>query len=148
MLHLLVNDEFVTDFLVKANLFNDFFREQCRPITNDSSLPNNQILESVTRLYDFNIDIDTIIKLICSLDPNKAQGCDRILIHMLKCYVNFKTSTCSFNNGLMNECFQNEWKKANIVPVHKKGDEQVNNYQPVSLFPICSKLFLILSLNI
>ena len=48
----------------------------------------------------------------------------------------------------MNECFQNEWKKANIVPVHKKGDEQVNNYQPVSLFPICSKLSLILSLNI
>ena len=37
----LVNNEFVTDFLVKANLFNDFFREQCRPITNDSSLPNN-----------------------------------------------------------------------------------------------------------
>ena len=38
---LLVNNEFVTDFLVKANLFNDFFRKQCRPITNDSALPNN-----------------------------------------------------------------------------------------------------------
>ena len=30
---LLVNNEFVTDFLVKANLFNDFIREQCRPMT-------------------------------------------------------------------------------------------------------------------
>ena len=81
---LLVNNKFVTDFLEKANLFNDFFREQCRPITNDSSLPNNQTLETVTRLSDINIDTDTIIKLIRSLDPNKAHGCDGISIHMLK----------------------------------------------------------------
>ena len=42
---LLVNNEFKTDFLVKANLFNDFFRGQCRPIMNDSSLSNNQTIE-------------------------------------------------------------------------------------------------------
>ena len=29
---LLVKNEFVFDFLVKTNLLNDFFREQCRPI--------------------------------------------------------------------------------------------------------------------
>ena len=28
--------------------------------------------------------------------------------------------------------FANEWKKANVVPVHKKGDKQVlRNYRPV-----------------
>ena len=80
---LLVNKEFVTDFLDKANLFNDFFRKQCRPITNDSSLPNNQTIETVTRLSDINIDTDTIIKLIRSLDPNKARDCDGISIRML-----------------------------------------------------------------
>ena len=81
---LLVNNEFVTDFLVKANLFNDFFREQCRPITNGSSPPNNQTIETVTRLSDITVDTDTIIKLIRSLDPNKAHGCDGISIRMLK----------------------------------------------------------------
>ena len=50
-LPLLLNNEFVTDFLVKGNLFNYFCREQCRPITNGSFLPNNQIIETVTRLY-------------------------------------------------------------------------------------------------
>ena len=33
-----VNNELITDFFVKANLFNGFFREQCRPIRNDSYL--------------------------------------------------------------------------------------------------------------
>ena len=33
-------------------------------------------------------------------------------------------------------------KKANVAPVFKKGDKQcVKNYRPVSLFPICSKIF-------
>ena len=79
---LFVNNEFVTDFLVRANLFNDFFREPCRPITNDSSLPNNQTIETVTRLPNINIDTDTIIKLIRLLDPSKAHGCDRISVRM------------------------------------------------------------------
>ena len=35
-----------------------------------------------------------------------------------------------------------EWKKANIVPVHKKGDKKtVINHRPVSLLPICGKIF-------
>ena len=37
--------------------------------------------------------------------------------------------------------YPDTWKKSNIVPVHKKGDKQiVNNYRPVSLLPICSKV--------
>ena len=59
---LIPSAQFVTVFLVKANLFNDYFRGQCRPITNDSFLPNNQNTETVTRLSDINIDTDTIIK--------------------------------------------------------------------------------------
>ena len=47
-----------------------------------------------------------------------------------------------FNNSVINEPFQNKWKKANIIPVHKKGDKQIiKNYRPVSLLPICSKIF-------
>ena len=33
------------------------------------------------------------------------------------------------------------WKRSNIVPVHKKGDEQiVDNYRPVSILPIFGKI--------
>ena len=38
--------------------------------------------------------------------------------------------------------FPEELKKANVVPVFKKGDKQgVQNYRPVSLLPIYSKIF-------
>ena len=38
--------------------------------------------------------------------------------------------------------FPNEWKKANVVPVHKNSDKQVlKNYRPISLLPIAGKIF-------
>ena len=44
--------------------------------------------------------------------------------------------------------FPTEWKKANVVPVHKKGYKQIlKNYQPVSLPPIGGKLFESLRYN-
>ena len=34
------------------------------------------------------------------------------------------------------------WKKSNVVPIHKRGDQQLlQNYRPVSLLPICGKIF-------
>ena len=38
--------------------------------------------------------------------------------------------------------FPQEWKKGNVVPVHKKNDKQlVKNYRRISLLPICGKMF-------
>ena len=44
--------------------------------------------------------------------------------------------------------FPAEWKKANVVPVHKKRDKQIlKNYRPVSLLPVCGKIFECLIYN-
>ena len=47
-----------------------------------------------------------------------------------------------FRNCFENQCFPNEWKKAKILPVQKKNDKQLTkNYRPVSLLPVCGKIF-------
>ena len=52
--------------------------------------------------------------------------------------------TASFNISILYKTeFYTEWKKANnVVPIHKKSDKQIlKNYRPVSLLPICGKIF-------
>ena len=47
-----------------------------------------------------------------------------------------------FRNCINNSTFPDLWKKSNICPIHKKGNKQIiNNYRPVSLLPICGKIF-------
>ena len=141
---ILVKDQLVTNFLEKANLFNEFFTQQCNTIENDSTLPNDLVFETTERISSFDISKDEITKIIRSLDPNKAHGHDGISILMLKLYGSSisKSLFLLFKHNLENESFPNEWKKANIVPIHKKGDKQlIQNYRPVSLLPIFGKIF-------
>ena len=54
-----------------------------------------------------------------------------------------------FNDCLKEGKFPSDWKKADFVPVHKKGDKPcLKNYRPISLLPICSKLSFIMFLDI
>ena len=54
-----------------------------------------------------------------------------------------------FRKYLNSGVFPDNWKKANILPVHKKGNKQlIQNYHPVSLLPISSKIFERLIFNL
>ena len=47
-----------------------------------------------------------------------------------------------FNNSLNQGIFPKPWKQANVTPIHKKGDKtDVSNYRPISVLPICGKIF-------
>ena len=44
--------------------------------------------------------------------------------------------------ALLTGVFPSEWKKGNIVSIHKKdGKKNIENYRPVSLLQICRKVF-------
>ena len=51
--------------------------------------------------------------------------------------------TMIFENLLVADIFANDWKKANIIPIHKKNNDKqiVSNYRPLFRLPICSKIF-------
>ena len=79
-----------------------------------------------------------------SLNSNKAHGHDKISIRMLKIcgYTICKPLELNFNQVRTTGVFLSEWKKGNIAPRYKKGNKQnLINYRPVSLLPICGKVF-------
>ena len=60
--------------------------------------------------------------IIRGLDPNKARRHDMIRICMLKmCDESIhKPLGYVFRASLNGECFPSEWRKASVVPIHKK----------------------------
>ena len=60
----------------------------------------------------------------------------------------YKPLEIIFNKFLETCVFPSEWKRGNIVPIHKKGDKYtLKNYRPVSLLPICGKILETLMFN-
>ena len=58
---ILVKDQLVTNFLEKANLYNEYFTQQCNTIENDSTLPNNLVFETTERIsWIFHSHVKTV----------------------------------------------------------------------------------------
>ena len=136
------NNKFVTDFKEKAELFNSFFAKQCSLIKNESKLPPRLHFLTNKRLSTVKFVNNDILKIIQNLNSSKAHGHDKISIRMLKICGN---SLCRpleliFNDCLANGIFPSDWKKGNIVPVHKKNDNQsLKNYRPILYYQYIAK---------
>ena len=77
-------------------------------------------------------------------DPAKAHGCDYISIKLFKICSESLTVPLkiTFEQSLKEGRLSEIWKKANAVPVNKKEDKNIlENYRPISLLPIFSKVF-------
>ena len=140
---LLDNNIFVTKFIDKANIFNQYFASICRPLDNGSTLP---ALNYSTHHRQSSVDFshDSITDVISKLNANKAHGADGVSIAMLKlCSKEIsKPLKLIFDYGMAVGRFPSTWKLANVQPVHKKNSRQLkSNYRPISLLPIFSKIF-------
>ena len=82
--------------------------------------------------------------MIKNLEANKSHGHDMLSIRMVKlCGESiYKPLNLIFKSCLETDQFPSDWKKANVVPVFKKGDKQLlKNYRPISLLTIIGKIF-------
>ena len=126
------------DFLVLFLLINAVLYE------NNSILPSELKLLTEHTLISCYFSEPDILQIINNQDSSKAHGHDMITIPVLKLCgeaicrpLNIIFKTC-LNTGK----FPSEWKKDNVVPIHKKDVKQnVKNYRPVSLLPIYGKIF-------
>ena len=104
-----------------------FFAKQFSIIDNSSELPLNLIKKADKFISAIILTCDDIATLIKNLEPNKAHGHDMISIRMLKLC---SKSICKPLDLIFQSCikqgkFPAEWKKANVVLVHKKGNKQI-----------------------
>ena len=83
------------------------------------------------------------MEFIPGITPWKAHGWDEISVRMIKLSDGALVlpPKIIFTNCLSRGLFPEIWKCANVVPVHKKQEKNVEgNYRPISLLPIFGKI--------
>lgn len=136
------NNCYVSSSQEKATLFNNFFLSHSDIDTSTAELPLQDNIAGET-LDNIVATEDEVRDLLQCLDVNKATGHDGISAKMLK---SAGQSIVSSLTKLINICIDkgkmpNEWKRANVLPIHKRDNKDIcGNYRPVSLLPILSKI--------
>ena len=121
----MVDDKHVTDIKTKANIFKEYFAEQCTRLKSNTVLPINQTLLTQSRFTYLDFNEEEILKIIRTLNIDKSHGqedffriiriCDKSL---LKALFFFKIQLSHFISRIYG-------KRSNITPVQKKNDKQV-----------------------
>ena len=125
----------------KANVLNCHFssvfthdEETTLPDMHPSPYPS---------LPDIDINIAGVTNLLKEVDLYKATGPDCIPAKLLKEMAEelSPSLTLIFTASLQQGKIPQDWKKALVTPIFKKGDQtNPTNYRPMSLNSICSKL--------
>ena len=130
----------------KAELFNTYFSSvftSPRSSTNPEAVTHSPPLRTELQLSDIVISVDEVTDCLKSLGTSKASSPDGIQSRLLKeCAGQIAPSLCDiFNHSLQSVRLPSEWKSANVTPIHKKQQKELaENYRPISLLPIVSKV--------
>ena len=125
----------------RAQCFNQCFASKyCDPRVD--VLPAPPVFNS-PGLSQFTVPRGRISLLLRELSAHKACGPDGLSARIIKECADVLAvpleiiCDISVNTGV----FPTVWKQANVIPVFKKGSRKLpENYRPVSLLPICSKI--------
>ena len=125
----------------KANGLNQQFQSvfssentQELPRVDDLGIPN---------LPPLMITEPGVYKLLTDLKEHKASGPDGVPARVLKHCADSVAPVLQkiFQTSIDNKYLPQDWRKANITPIYKKGDKSCPaNYRPVSLTPIPCKV--------
>jgi exonuclease III len=139
------NEKFLESPRQIANAFNDFFTDTVNETTHSSrnsgrndilSVPNSVFLNPTTPQY--------IHKIIKSLKNTNSVGYDGLSTIVIKhCSEQLMTPLSHIINlSIAQGVFPDDLKVTILKPLYKKGDrEACDNYRPIALIPVVSKIF-------
>jgi hypothetical protein len=129
-----------------ANLFNKHFTSVGRNINNKFKNLGYTFrgLRVEKSIYLTPTNKDEVISIVKSLKNSHSVGYDGVSIDVLKNSITYiaEPISAAINHCMETGYFPDELKIAKVVPLHKKNEKtNVNNYRPISILPIFSKLF-------
>ena len=130
-----------TDSKDKANILNNQFHSV---FTEEGSGTLPQLgTGQYNKMKDIYVNPNGVRSYLGKLNPNKASGPDTINARILKecCNELGDILTAIFNKSLKTGQVPDDWHKANVAPIFKKGEKyDPSNYRPVSLTCISCKV--------
>ena len=136
------NGDKVTGDGEKANCFNRYFASVYTD-ENTNEIPVLSERSGVGILNSVEITQEIVESHLNKINTSKAAGPDNLhakVLSELKYQISLPLSII-FSRSLSESKIPQDWKLANIKPLHKKGSKNlVSNYRPVSLTAICGKL--------
>lgn len=134
------NGRFRSEAPDKCEMYNQFFCAQF----SEASDYSIEIDDLDNPLCDLYISPSDVFKILSKINPHKATGPDGIDGHVLKkCAGTIHIPLAIlFNQSYQSGKIPQEWRNANVVPIHKKKDKSnVENYRPISLTCLIMKVF-------
>ena len=144
----------VSDKVKICNMFNDFFTNiginLAKNIPNAIHDPSYYLRGSfVDSMYLSPVTENEVSSLIKNL-KNSAAGWDDLAPKQMKIVSQYISRPLTYlcNLSMTKGVFPRELKVANVIPLFKAGNNMsVNNYRPVSILPVFSKIFEKLMFN-
>ena len=148
-----VNDSNIVDPKLIAEYFNDYFvnigpklASEVSDASSDQEAQNcdyNRSTLNTSFLFEY-INIDNVTTSLMNLKTKKSTGLDKIPAKVLKLSADIisPSLTYIFNRSLETGTYIDDWKKARVIPIFKSDDRRkCENYRPISILPIISKVF-------
>ena len=144
-----VGETIISDNLMIAEVFNDFFvsigpklSDEFDHVTPD--FPENLATGPESLFTLSEISEYEVFQLLNGLIISKSTGIDSIPARVLKISAEISSPSLAwiFNFCIKIGVYIDGWKKAWVIPINKtENRKKCENYRPISILPIISKIF-------
>ena len=137
------NNILVDDDSVKAELNEEFSSVFTVETDEPEDTPGLNYKLYNNTLRGLVVTESQVFNILKNLDTSKATGPDGLSARMLKeCAYEISPSLCKvFNISLSQVVLPEDWRVANVTPLHKKGSHSdTSNYRPVSITSLVCKI--------
>ena len=148
ILEIKVDDKITSNPMDIAQIINDHFTNVAQVLAQDIPVVDvnpESYLKPTDHSFSLQIpSVDIVSNVLSKIDEKKATGLDMIPSKLLKMAANIvaPSFTSIFSKSILTGIYPNDWKTAKVTPLFKKGiKSDPNNYRPISVIPIISKVF-------